>query len=143
MSDRKPIPVGTEDFKELIDKGYCFVDKTLLIKDLLNQNTKVNLITRPRRFGKTLNMSMIQRFFEKTEEDNAYLFEGLKISEAGEKYLKHQGQYPVITISLKSLKQETYEDAFDEFKNNIAEEFGRHKEILESDELIMSEKKKN
>ena len=142
MPDRKPVPVGTEDFKELVDKEFCFVDKTLLIKDLLDQNSKINLITRPRRFGKTLNMSMIQRFFEKTEEDNAYLFEGLKISEAGEKYLKHQGQYPVITISLKSLKQETYEDAFDEFKNNIAEEFGRHKEILESDELIMSEKKK-
>ena len=69
--NRRPIPVGTEDFKELIDKGYCFVDKTLLIKDLLNQNTKVNLITRPRRFGKTLNMSMIQRFFEKTEKSNA------------------------------------------------------------------------
>ena len=142
MPDRKPIPVGTEDFKELVDKEFCFVDKTLLIKDLLDQNSKINLITRPRRFGKTLNMSMIQRFFEKTEEDNAYLFEGLKISEAGEKYLKHQGQYPVITISLKSLKQETYEDAFDEFKNNIAEEFGRHKEILESDELLVSEKKK-
>ena len=142
MPDRKPVPVGTEDFKELLDKEFCFVDKTLLIKDLLDQNSKINLITRPRRFGKTLNMSMIQRFFEKTEEDNAYLFECLKISEAGEKYLKHQGQYPVITISLKSLKQETYEDAFDEFKNNIAEEFDRHKEILESDELIMSEKKK-
>ena len=112
MPDRKPIPVGTEDFKELIDKGYCFVDKTLLIKDLLNQNAKVNLITRPRRFGKTLNMSMIQRFFEKTEKSNAYLFDGLKINDAGEKYLKHQGQYPVITISLKDMDKSDYGSAF-------------------------------
>ncbi len=100
MHERKPVPVGQEDFKELIDKEYCFVDKTLLIKDLLDQNSKVNLITRPRRFGKTLNMSMIQRFFEKTEESNAYLFEGLKISNAGEKYLRHLGKYPVIALSL-------------------------------------------
>ena len=101
MPDKKPIPVGTEDFKELVDKEFCFVDKTLLIKDLLDQNSKINLITRPRRFGKTLNMSMIQRFFEKTEKSNAYLFDGLKISKSGERYLKYQGQYPVITLSLK------------------------------------------
>ena len=142
MPDRKPIPVGTEDFKELIDKGYCFVDKTLLIKDLLNQNAKVNLITRPRRFGKTLNMSMIQRFFEKTEKSNAYLFDGLKINDAGEKYLKHQGQYPVITISLKDMDKSDYGSAFVFFKNAVAEEFGRHNYLKDSSELSEAEKEK-
>ena len=140
MPDRKPIPVGTEDFKELVDKEYCFVDKTLLIKNLLDQNAKVNLITRPRRFGKTLNMSMIQRFFEKTEDSNAYLFDGLKISNAEEKYLQHQGQYPVITLSLKGLKQESYEQSFFEFKNIVISEFGRHIEVLGSDVLLPHEK---
>lgn len=82
MNERKPIPIGVEDFKRLIDDGYYFIDKTLMIKELLDQKGMVNLYTRPRRFGKTLNMSMLKRYFEKTEEDNSYLFEGLKISEA-------------------------------------------------------------
>ncbi|MGN0583770.1 MAG: AAA family ATPase, partial [Oscillospiraceae bacterium] len=77
MTDKKAVPVGVEDFKVLVDKDYFFIDKTLLIKDLLDAKSMISLITRPRRFGKTLNMSMIQRFFEKTEESNAYLFEGL------------------------------------------------------------------
>ena len=89
MPEKKPIPVGVEDFKVLVDKDYFFIDKTLLIKDLLDAKDMISLITRPRRFGKTLNMSMIQRFFEKTGESNAYLFEGLMISNAGEKYLNH------------------------------------------------------
>ena len=78
----KALPIGIEDFKEMIDKDYYFVDKSLLIRELLEKKTKVCLITRPRRFGKTLNMSMIRRFFEKTDEDNSYLFEGLKISDS-------------------------------------------------------------
>ncbi len=142
MPDRKPIPVGTEDFKEIVDKEYYFVDKTLLIKDLLDQNSKVNLITRPRRFGKTLNMSMIQRFFEKTEKSNAYLFDGLKISDAGEKYLMHQGQYPVITISLKDMNKADYESAFEFFKSAVSEEFGRHDYLSVSSKLNEAEKEK-
>ena len=78
--ERKPLPIGIEDFKRLIDDEYYFVDKTLMIKELIESQTIVGLFTRPRRFGKTLNMSMIQRFFEKTDESNAYLFDGLKIS---------------------------------------------------------------
>ncbi|MBO5461194.1 MAG: AAA family ATPase, partial [Ruminococcus sp.] len=70
MAEMKPIPIGVEDFKELIQKGYYFVDKTFMIRDLLDKKSKVSLFTRPRRFGKTLNMSMIQRFYEKTEESN-------------------------------------------------------------------------
>ena len=133
--DFKPIPIGVEDFKELVNKGYYFVDKTLMIKDIIDIKSSVNLFTRPRRFGKTLNMSMIQRYFEKTEEDNAYLFEGLNISKAGEKYKEYQGQYPVITLSLKSMKQSCFEDAFLLFKNIISKEFYRHKEILSSDNI--------
>ena len=136
MTDKKAVPVGVEDFKVLVDKDYFFIDKTLLIKDLLDAKSMISLITRPRRFGKTLNMSMIQRFFEKTEESNAYLFEGLKISDAGEEYLKHQGQYPVISISLKGLKQDTYEQAFFEFKKMVIKEFGRHIEAYKSDILL-------
>ncbi len=133
--DFKPIPIGIEDFKRLIDNGCYFVDKTLMIKDIIDIKSSVNLFTRPRRFGKTLNMSMIQRYFEKTEEDNAYLFEGLNISKAGEKYKKYQGQYPVITLSLKSMKQSCFEDAFLLFKNIISKEFYRHKEIVSSDNI--------
>ena len=139
--DFKPIPIGIEDFKRLVDNGCYFVDKTLMIKDIIDIKSSVNLFTRPRRFGKTLNMSMIQRYFEKTEEDNAYLFEGLNISNSGEKYKEYQGQYPVITLSLKSMKQSCFEDAFLLFKNIISKEFYRHKEILSSNKISEIDKK--
>ena len=126
MSEYKPIPIGIEDFKRLIDDGYYFVDKTLMIKELIDIKSMVNLYTRPRRFGKTLNMSMLRRFFEKTEEDNSYLFDGLAIAELGNKYCKYIGQYPVISISLKSMKQSDYREAFSEFKNMISKEVWRH-----------------
>ncbi|MBE6843272.1 MAG: AAA family ATPase [Ruminococcus sp.] len=142
MHSLKRIPVGLEDFKEIIDKGYYFVDKTLLIKDILDGNSKVSLVTRPRRFGKTLNMSMIQRFFEKTEENNEYLFEGLKITSEDKKYLDHQGKYPVITVSLKSMKQSSYEYAFSEWKNNVIREFIRHTDVLSSEEILPYERKR-
>lgn len=96
MNERKAIPIGIEDFKDLIDKNCYFVDKTLLVKDIIDAGTKVTLFTRPRRFGKTLNMSMLRRFFEKTEQDNSYIFDGLKISDIGEKYKSYNGKIPVI-----------------------------------------------
>jgi len=142
MPKRKPIPVGVEDFKRLVDKEYYFIDKTLMIKDIIDCRDTISLITRPRRFGKTLNMSMIQRFFEKTDESNAYLFKNLKISEEGEEYLRYQGRYPVITISLKSVKQPDYKQAFTEFKNIIINEFGRHRKVLKCDDLLPADKKK-
>lgn len=142
MNEYKPIPIGIEDFKRLIDDGYYFVDKTLMIKELIDMKGMVNLYTRPRRFGKTLNMSMLRRFFEKTEEDNSYLFEGLAIADAGNKYCKYIGQYPVISISLKSMKQSGYREAFSEFKNMISKEVWRHKELLVSDKLMPLNRKK-
>ncbi len=142
MTGYKPIPIGVEDFKEIINKEYYFVDKTLMIKDLLDNGSKISLFTRPRRFGKTLNMSMLQRFFEKTDEDNFYLFDGLKVAETGEKYLTHQGQYPVISLSLKSMKQATYDAAFYEYKSMITSEFSRHSAVLKSENLSPKNKQK-
>ena len=136
MANYRPIPIGIEDFKEIIDKEYCFIDKTLIIKDILDSGSKVTLFTRPRRFGKTLNMSMLRRYFEKTEEDSSYLFDSLKILGAGEKCREYMGQYPVISISLKSMKKPDYNEAFVEFKNLIAGEVWRHKELLDSDMLM-------
>lgn len=135
MNERKAIPIGIEDFKEVIDRSCYLVDKTLLIKDLLDVGSKVTLFTRPRRFGKTLNMSMLKRYFEKTDENNSYLFDGLKISEAGEKYRRYMGEYPVISISLKSMKQPSWEEAFLQFKNIVISEFERHDYLLSTDNL--------
>ena len=117
-NQKKKISTGVEDFKRIIDKNGYLVDKTLMIKELLESNTMVTLFTRPRRFGKTLNQSMIRRFLEDEitaqgeRIDNRYLFDGLAISRCDEDILKHQQQYPVISLSLKSGKQPTYDDAF-------------------------------
>ena len=136
MNEYKPIPIGIEDFKEIIDRNCYFVDKTLMIRDILDSGAKVTLFTRPRRFGKTLNTSMIRRYFEKTGKDNSYLFNGLAISGAGKKYHKYIGQYPVISISLKGMKQPTWEEAFSQFKEIIANEFERHQEILKCSSIV-------
>ena len=104
-----PLPVGVENFEDLREHGYYFVDKTLFIKELLHMKGKVNLFTRPRRSGKTLNMSILRYFFEKGDQDNSRLFQGLKIMGAGERYLAHMGKYPVISVSLKSMKQYSYD----------------------------------
>ncbi len=138
MSDtiKKKISIGVEDFKEIIDKDGYFVDKTLMIKKMIESNAKVTLFTRPRRFGKTFNQFMIRRFFEDeiTEKgekvDNGYLFDGLKVTECGEEIMKHRQQYPVIFLTLKSAKQPTYELAYAELKKRIYEEFDRHQYVL-------------
>ena len=143
---RKKISIGVEDFKEIIDKDGYFVDKTLMIKKLIESQAKVTLFTRPRRFGKTLNQFMIRRFFEDeiTEKgekvDNGYLFDGLKIAECGEEILKHQQQYPVIFLTLKSAKQPTYALAYMELKKRISEEYKRHRYILQREILTADEK---
>ena len=135
----KPLPIGVEDFKRLVDNEYYFVDKTLMIKELLENKETVNLFTRPRRFGKTLNMSMLQRFFEATEKSNAYLFDGLKIA-AYPEYMTYQGQYPVISISLKSMKRASYQEAYFEYVKLLSDEFERHEIILQSDAVSEEDK---
>ncbi len=136
----KPLPIGVESFEELLTKGYYFVDKTLFIRALLNMKGKVNLFTRPRRFGKTLNMSMLRYFFE-MNEDNRALFEGTKIMSAGEEYLKWMGQFPVISLSLKSMKQPTFELSLEMLKQAVAEEYGRHWKLVESDPNLSDAKR--
>ena len=136
----KPLPIGVEDFKRLVDNEYYFIAKTLMIKELLENKETVNLFTRPRRFGKTLNMSMLQRFFEATEKSNAYLFDGLKIA-AYPEYMAYQGQYPVISISLKSMKQKNFTLAFETYKYLIKSEYSRHKDFIFSKNVLDEEEK--
>ena len=142
MSDnRKKISIGMEDFKEIIEKNGYFVDKTLMIRELIESNAKVTLFTRPRRFGKTLNQSMIRRFFEDEinergeKNDNGYLFDGLAVSRCGEDILRHQQQYPVISLSLKSAKQPDFDTAYGNICREIADEFRRHRYVLEAGKL--------
>ena len=112
---KKAVPVGIEDFKELIQEGYYYIDKTLLIDEMLMNKSKVTLFTRPRRFGKTLNMSMLKYFFDvKNKEENKKLFENLKIYNS--EYMSEQGKYPVIFISLKDLKADTWEECLNRLK---------------------------
>ena len=145
MQNRKKISIGMEDFKRIIEDDGYFVDKTLMIEKLIRSNVVVTLFTRPRRFGKTLNQSMIRRFFEdeRTREgekiDNGHLFDGLAISRCGEEILSHSQQYPVISLSLKSAKQPSYEMAYMELKKRISEEYKRHKYILNGDVLEKDE----
>lgn len=110
----KPLPIGGDDFEDLISHGYYYVDKTWLIKELLDLKGKVNVFTRPRRFGKSLNLSTLRYYFEYTKEREArkHLFYGLRIMEAGEAYTAYMGQYPVVILTLKSAKQETFDLAY-------------------------------
>ena len=125
MENKKIIPVGIDDFKEMTAKNYYYIDKTLFIQDVLIKAGKVKLFTRPRRFGKTLNMSMLKYFFDiQNSEINRKLFDGLAISKT--EYMAEQGQYPVIYFSFKDLKKKTWEECFSELKyivSNIFKEF--------------------
>ena len=143
--ENKPIAIGIEDYKRIKDKPYYYIDKTLLIKDILDKGGAVNLFTRPRRFGKTLALSMLRTFFEKDIDlyenitDNSHYFDGMKICEAGENYTKHMGQYPVISLSLKSAKQPTFDMAYKMLVDQISLEFKRHRYILNSNTLLEDE----
>ena len=133
----KLIPTGIESFKEIFDKNYYYVDKTNLIQGVLNE--KVVLYTRPRRFGKTLNMSMLYYFFSIKEKENSYLFDGLNISKNKEA-LKHQNKYPTIFISLKEMKVSSMEDQLPKFSSIIARLLDQFEDILDND--IFNEREK-
>lgn len=128
----KLIPTGIENFKTMIDKNAYYVDKTNLIADILNE--QVVLYTRPRRFGKTLNMSMLYYFFSIKEKENSYLFDGLNISK-NKNALKVQNKYPTIFISLKEMKSLTFDAQISSFSNVIYELLDKNLEILSSDQL--------
>ena len=113
MAKKKPMPIGIEDFKKLRE-NYCFVDKTRFIQELLDNHGDVTLMTRPRRFGKTLTLSMLQYFFTlENGEENRKLFEGLDIEKAGEEYMAEQGTRPVIFLTLKDVQQMNWSDTLD------------------------------
>ncbi|WP_270486479.1 AAA family ATPase [Holdemanella biformis] len=129
----KLLPMGIENFKTMIDKSAYYVDKTNFIEDVLNE--QVVSYTRPRRFGKTLNMSMLYYFFSIKEKENAYLFDGLNISK-NKDALKHQNKYPTIFISLKEMKNLTFDAQISSFSNVIYELLEKNLEILSSDQLL-------
>lgn len=135
-----PLPVGHSDYKR-VSSDFCYVDKTLLIKEILDNQPQVSLFTRPRRFGKTLNMDMLRVFFEKTEEDTARYFMDKKIWRYGEEYQKHQAHYPVIYLSFKDAKCTTWEETFAYLKFIFATEYNRHPELFESDKCNAFEKR--
>ena len=135
---KKRFPIGLERFEEVIRDGYYYVDKTMYIKDLLQQRGAVNLFTRPRRFGKTLTMSMLKNFFEIGNDPS--LFDGLAISKEKEICEQYMGKYPVISISLKTVEGITYEEALGSMKTVIGDEAGRFKFLLESAKLDEDEK---
>ena len=132
---KKAVPVGIEDFKELIQDEYYYVDKTLLIDEMLMNKSKVTLFTRPRRFGKTLNMSMLKYFFDvKDKEENKKLFENLKVSDS--EYMSEQGKYPVIFVSLKDLKEDTWEECLESIKDIMYKIFNEYSFLREKLNIV-------
>ena len=139
---KKAIPVGIENFEDIIKDNYYYVDKSMLIEDILVNRAAVTLFTRPRRFGKTLNMSMIKYFFDvRNKDENRKLFEELKIF--GSEYMKEQGKYPVIFVSLKDLRGDTWEGTFENLKSFISDlyaEFEDMREIMNKRDKIKFDK---
>ena len=132
---KKAVPVGIEDFKELIQDEYYYVDKTLLIDEMLMNKSKVTLFTRPRRFGKTLNMSMLKYFFDvKDKEETKKLFENLKVSDS--EYMSEQGKYPVIFVSLKDLKEDTWEECLESIKDIMYKIFNEYSFLREKLNIV-------
>ncbi len=126
-----PLPIGVSEYCQASSE-YYYVDKTLLIKEFIDERPKVSLFTRPRRFGKTLNMDMLRVFFEKREEDTSIYFKGKKIWECGKKYREFQGKFPVIFISFKDIKKDTWEETYKNIVQTITLEYRRHTELADS-----------
>ena len=137
----KLLPIGRSDFKEIIEENNYFVDKSLFIKEIINDSSKIILLPRPRRFGKTLNLTMLRHFFGKTEnkEDTAKLFKNLAIEKEPE-FKTHLGKYPLIFLTFKDVKAPDFNHSMETIKRLIADEFGTHRYLLESDALEQEEK---
>ena len=138
-TDRKPLPIGVSDYVRA-QSDYYYVDKTMLIKEFLDQKPLVSLFTRPRRFGKTLNMDMLRVYFEKTNEDTSKYFKDKNIWKCGEGYRAHQGKYPVIFLTFKDVKFDSWQATIEKIKSLLQEEYGRHHELLSSDRISDYEK---
>ncbi len=135
-----PLPIGISDYR-LASSEYYYVDKTMMIKDFIDERPMVSLFTRPRRFGKTLNMDMLRTFFEKTKEDTSVYFKDKKIWSCGKKYREYQGKYPVIFVTFKDIKFDTWEKTFAAIKKVFSKEAGRHNELRTSHMCDEFEKK--
>lgn len=136
---KKSLPIGIADYVRA-QTEYYYVDKTLLIKDFLDQKPLVSLFTRPRRFGKTLNMDMLRVFFEISDEDTGRYFTDKKIWQCGEEYRAYQGKFPVIFLTFKDVKFATWENTIDKISALLQEEYDRHKEVVHGDQLASYEK---
>ena len=134
-----PLPIGVSDYR-LASSEYYYVDKTMMIKDFIDERPMVSLFTRPRRFGKTLNMDMLRTFFEKTDEDTSVYFRDKKIWTCGKKYRDYQGKYPVIFVTFKDIKFNTWEETLDAIKAIFSKEAARHIELQTSDKCNEYEK---
>ena len=128
---RLPLPIGISDYR-VASTEYYYVDKTMLIKDFLDERPMVSLFTRPRRFGKTLNMDMLRTFFEKTDEDTSAYFRDKAIWKQGERYREQQGKYPVVFVTFKDVKCESWEETAEKLAEILGSEFARHSELLDS-----------
>lgn len=137
--EKKPLPIGISDYVRA-QSEYYYVDKTMLIKEFLDQKPLVSLFTRPRRFGKTLNMDMLRVFFEISEENTSKYFADKDIWKCGEEYRSHQGKYPVVFLTFKDVKFDSWEATIDEIRGLLQEEYGRHQELLDSDRIAKYEK---
>ena len=131
-AERLPLPIGVSDYR-LASTEYYYVDKTMMIKDFLDERPIVSLFTRPRRFGKTLNMDMLRTFFEKTEQNTSVYFHDKKIWKCGAKYQNYQGKYPVIFITFKDVKFNTWAETLESVKDLFSKEARRHPELRDSD----------
>ena len=144
--EKKPLPVGRKDIEDVIERGCYYVDKTLFIKEIIDSAAEVTLFTRPRRFGKTMNMYMLKRFFECDMDskgeiiDHSKCFNGLKIMSAGKKYKEHMGKYPVIFLTLSGAKALTYKDCIRSLRNDIVDELVHHAYLLQSEKISEKEK---
>ena len=139
MRTLKSLPIGISDYVRA-QSEYYYVDKTMLIKEFLDKKPLVSLFTRPRRFGKTLNMDMLRVFFEKKAEDTSKFFTDKDIWKCGEEYRSYQGQYPVIFLTFKDVKFDTWSATIDKIRALLQEEYGRHQEILYSEYIAKYEK---
>lgn len=140
VTKRKSLPIGISDYKRA-SRDYYYIDKTLLIRDILDEQSQVMLFTRPRRFGKTLNMDMLRVFFEKSQEDTAIYFEDKEIWKCGERYQEYQGKYPVIFVTFKDVKFRTWEDTLVRLRMIFSDEANRHGELRESEKCNESDKR--
>ena len=137
---KRPLPIGISEYRVASTK-YYYIDKTMMIRDFLDERPMVSLYTRPRRFGKTLNMDMLRTFFEKSDEDTSIYFKDKMIWDCGGEYREHQGKYPVIFVTFKDIKFDTWEQTFEMLKAAIGNEFVRHAELEKSEKCSDMDRK--